>query len=176
MVVASSPQISLPLYLERKRKAPRALCVLCVKTHLQPRPCRRVGVHPERLGSFSSPDLCPFNFRLLALFTLRSEGRNEGSVVEGSTVDRTSLCPFHNSHRITSFAYPHPLTPIESYSCKKQGEGVPLTPSRRRGTSYLCVTHRNPRNPNFFMRLLHNSRTARGWGATTHHSLLTVHP
>jgi hypothetical protein len=31
-----------------------------------------------------------------------------------------------NSHRITSFADPHPLTPIESYPCKKQGEGSPL--------------------------------------------------
>jgi hypothetical protein len=28
-----------------------------------------------------------------------------------------------NPHRITSFAYPHPLTPIESHSCKKQGGG-----------------------------------------------------
>ena len=27
----------------------------------------------------------------------------------------------HNPFRITSFADPHPLTPIESYSCKKQG-------------------------------------------------------
>jgi hypothetical protein len=80
-----------------------------------------------------------------------------------------------NSHRITSFAYPHPLTPIESYSCKKQGEGVPPAPSQRRGTSYLCATQRNPRNFNRFIRLLHNSWTARGWGATTHHSLPTTH-
>jgi hypothetical protein len=80
-----------------------------------------------------------------------------------------------NSHRITSFAHPHSLTPIESYSCKKQGEGVPLPPSRRRGTSYLCVAHRNPRNPSLFICLLHNSRTARGLGGTTHHSLPTTH-
>jgi hypothetical protein len=69
-----------------------------------------------------------------------------------------------NSHRITSFAYPHPLTPIESHLCKKQGEGVPLTPSRRRGTSYLCATRRNPRNSNLFMGLVHNSRIPRGGG------------
>ncbi len=30
-----------------------------------------------------------------------------------------------NPHRITFFAHPHPLTPIESYSCKKQGRGYP---------------------------------------------------
>jgi hypothetical protein len=78
--------------------------------------------------------------------------------------------------RITFFAYPHPLTPIESHSCKNRGEGVPFTPSRRRGVSCLCATRRNPRNPNLFMGLLHNSRTPRGWGAllTTHYPLLTL--
>ena len=35
-----------------------------------------------------------------------------------------------NSHRITSFAYPHPLTPIESHSCKKQGGGGYFVGSR----------------------------------------------
>ena len=34
-----------------------------------------------------------------------------------------------NSHRITSFAYPRPLTPIESYLCKKQGRGSPPLPA-----------------------------------------------
>src|SRR5277367_2309138 len=38
------------------------------------------------------------------------------------------LSPRHLPHaiipfRITSFAHPHHLTPIESYSCKKQGRG-----------------------------------------------------
>ena len=143
---------------ERKRRALRALC----------------------FSAFSSLDVCPLNFELLALFTLFTlspEARNVGSVVEGSTarpvypeerreqrrrVNRTSLRPVPNSHRITFFAHPHPLTSIESYSCKKQGGGVPLTPSRERQDSCLCATRRNPRNSNTFMGLLHNSRTPRG--------------
>ncbi len=64
---------------------------------------------------------------------------------------------FANSHRIIFFAHPHPLTPIESYSCKKRGEGS-LTPSCGRRASCLCATRRNPRNSIPFMRLLHNSR------------------
>jgi hypothetical protein len=175
------------LYPDRRRARPAPptkpvpvpsfsdLCALCV-------------------SAFSSPNLSPFNPKLLALSAQRLEERNEGSPAEGSTFNRPSLRPvpavdcklsavslrpsFHNSHRIIFFTYPHPLTPIESYSCKKQGEGVPLTPSRRQGTSYLCVTHRNPRNPSLFICLLHNARTARGGGPllTTHYPLLTVHP
>jgi hypothetical protein len=33
--------------------------------------------------------------------------------------------PPHNPFRITLFADPHPLNPIESHSCKKQGRGTP---------------------------------------------------
>jgi hypothetical protein len=56
---------------------------------------------------------------------------------------------------------------------KKTGEGVaeisvsapcPYTPSRGQGASYVCATRRNPRNPNLFMGLLHNSRTPGGGG------------
>jgi len=171
MVVASSSQISLPVYpacrelrteerrvcpvyaesrSERTRKALRALCVLCVKTHLQPRPAlpaKSVSIPSSSdlcalcVSAFSSPNLSPFNPKLLALSTLRPEERNEGSPAEGSTFSRPSLRPlpavdcklsaassrpsFPNSHRITSFAYPHPLTPIESYLCKKRGRGYP---------------------------------------------------
>jgi len=35
-----------------------------------PRSGQGVGVYPERLGAFSSPNLSLFNFKLLALFTL----------------------------------------------------------------------------------------------------------
>jgi len=122
------------LYPDRRRARPAPptkpvpvpsfsdLCALCV-------------------SAFSSPNLSPFNPKLLALSTQRLEERNEGSPAEGSTFNRPSLRPvpavdcklsavslrpsFHNSHRIIFFTYPHPLTPIESYSCKKQGEGVP---------------------------------------------------
>ncbi len=73
-----------------------------------------------------------------------------------------------NSHRITSFAYPHPLTPIESYSCKKQGEGVPMA-----SRLFPCdlATRRNVRNSTLFMSLLHNSRTPRAGGYIRHSSL-----
>jgi hypothetical protein len=152
---ANPTRFLYPVYAElrseRTRRALRALCVLCVKTHLRPRPDSGVGVHPQPLGAFTSPAL---------------------SAVEGSPacpeqsrrVDRTSLCPSPNSHRITSFALPHPLTPIESHLCKKQGGGVPLTPSRARRASCLCATRRNANNSNIFMGLLHNSRTPRGGG------------
>ncbi len=121
-----------------------------VKTHLQPRPRPADRVHPEWLPAFSSPNLSPFNFKLLAL-----------RVVEGSTFNRPSLRPlpavdcmlsavssrpsFPNSHRITSFADPHRLTPIESYSCKKQGEGGPPYPqSAARGLISLRNTQESP--------------------------------
>jgi len=109
---------------ERTRKALRALCVLCAKTHLQPRPGPGGGVYPERLGAFSSLSLS--SFRNLQTFQLSN----------------LSACPPANSHRITSFAHPHPLIPIESNLCKKQGGGVPLTQSRARRTSCLCAIRR----------------------------------
>jgi hypothetical protein len=72
-----------------------------------------------------------------------------------------------NPHGITSFAHPHPLTPIESHLCKKHGEGVSTV-------SLLfprdLATRRNARNFNLFMGLLHNSRTPRGGG----HNALSV--
>ena len=40
------------------------------------------------------------------------------------SLSESQLSP--NSFRITSFADPHPLTPIESYLCKKGGRGSPL--------------------------------------------------
>jgi hypothetical protein len=80
------------------------------------------------------------------------------------------------SFRITSFAHPNHLTPIESYSCKKQGRGYPaLTPAQALpyfSTRSKHPTHSNARLPRaaargmstLFMRLLHTSRHTRGWG------------
>jgi hypothetical protein len=46
-------------------------------------------------------------------------------------LNRLSPALFTNSHRIIFFAHPHPLTPIESYSCKNRGvPPAPLRPSR----------------------------------------------
>jgi hypothetical protein len=74
---------------------------------------------------------------------------------------RKATIPF----RITSFADPHPLTPIKSYLCKKQGEGVAGVHSLFRLPSTSSVTHSNARlpraearcNPFPLMGLLHRS-------------------
>src|SRR5580704_12358219 len=102
------------------------------------------------VSALSYPSLSLFNFKVLAL-----------SMVEGSTFN----VPSPNSHRIIFFAHPHPLTPIESYSCKKQGGGGPH-PDRLASLFHCLVTsaltRRNARNSNPFMGLLHNSRTPQG--------------
>jgi hypothetical protein len=106
----------------------------------------------------------------------RSE-RSEGSAFLLRLATRHSpltTIPF----RIKFFAYPHPLTPIESHSCKNRGEGVPFTPSRVRGVSCVCATHSNARKPFPLMGLLYGSLDTRGWGSllTIHHPLPTLHP
>jgi len=65
-----------------------------------PSPC-----HPERSEGSA------FLFSLLASLC--------HSLLVYSEDCRRAAIPF----RITSFAHPHHLTPIESYSCKKQGRG-----------------------------------------------------
>jgi hypothetical protein len=58
-----------------------------------------------------------------ALLVFRKLNRCLSSpLTSANSVPRT--IPF----RITSFADPHRLTPIESHSCKKQGGGVPPSP------------------------------------------------
>ena len=75
--------------------------------------------------------------------------------------------------RITSFAHPHHLTPIESHSCKKQGRGRYLAPPPN---PFLFFPHRvNMQHAampgggisTLFMRLLNTSRHTRGGGGTT---------
>jgi hypothetical protein len=78
--------------------------------------------------------------------------------------------------RITSFAHPHHLTPIESHSCKKQGSGwgikspsptqpLPLFPTaaRLRARSATC-------NSNRFICLLHGSLDTPGVGSASNKS------
>jgi len=57
-----------------------------------------------------------------------SLSRTSSSSFPLSTVDHR--LPFSNSHRMIFLADPHPLTPMKSYSCKKQGGG---------GTPSLCI-------------------------------------
>jgi hypothetical protein len=191
MVVANPTRSLYPVYAARPelRREPqsdprRARAALSAKPVPVPSSSDFCAL---RVSAFSSPDLCPFNFRLAAL-----------SVVEGSTSNRPSFRPlsavdcklsavscrpfFPNSHRIIFFAHPHPLTPIESYSCKKQGRGwgirdflsaqsLPLfsTPSKH-------STRSNARNPIPFMRLLHSSLDTRGVGHTSFKSNRGVLP
>jgi hypothetical protein len=75
--------------------------------------------------------------------------------------------------RITFFAHPHRLTPIESYSCKKQGRGWGAQPFHSTqplplfSTASKHPTHSNARNSHLFIRLLHVSLDTRGWGWAT---------
>jgi hypothetical protein len=180
-----------------------------------------IGFHPRPASPSSLRNLCALSVsalsfsslpHLLALFTLVAlrdeaslEGKNEGSVVQGSTACRVypacreprreerrehgrrvnllslrlqpavdcklSAVSGHsssaNSHRITSFAHPHPLTPIESHLCKKQGGGVPPTPNRRQRASSPCATRRNVPNSIPFIGLLDNLRTPRVGGRSS---------
>lgn len=78
--------------------------------------------------------------------------------------------------RIISFAYPHHLTPIESYSCKKQGRGwypePPTQPLPLFSTASKHPTHSNARLPRararhtstLFMCLPNTSPRTRGGG------------
>jgi hypothetical protein len=85
--------------------------------------------------------------------------------------------------RITSFAYPHHLTPIESHLCKKQGRG--WGPRHLHSTQCLPSfstpskhpTRRNARISTLFMRLLHSSLDTRGGSLLlTRHSMKSVCP
>jgi hypothetical protein len=116
------------------------LSSLCARS--LPRPGRGVGVYPERLGAFRfSANLPTFQHVNPPTFL--------------------QPIPF----RITSFADPHLLNPIESYLCKKQGGGSPI-----RYFFIPSVTHSNARNSNPVMYLLHDSRDIPGWG----HALLSA--
>jgi len=125
MVAASTPQISLPPL--------RARCL--------PRPGGGARVHPERLGTLSSLPL-PLNIPTFKLSNLQTilppspfpvypEPRRARRPHSCAALNCISLGPLPNSHRIIFFAHPHPLTPIESYSCKNKGKGAPafLQPS-----------------------------------------------
>ena len=112
------------------------LCALCV------------GVYPERLGAFSSPDvdaldaasnISPVSATPLPRAAAKGTKNTEGwvSLPIVNPIFQSNHRFISNSHRITSFAYPYLLTPIESYSCKKQGVGVG---SRSRAASFRVTS------------------------------------
>ena len=123
-----------------------------------------------RVSAFSSPNvdaldsassISPLSATLLPRAAAKGTKNTRGwvSVPIVNPIFRFNRRLIPNSHRITSFAHPHPLTPIESHLCKKHGEGVSTV-------SLLfprdLATRRSARNFNLFMGLLHNSRTHRG--------------
>ena len=82
--------------------------------------------------------------------------------------------------RITSFAHPHHLTPIESYSCKKQGRGVVSSASTQPlplfSTPSKHPTHSNAHISTLFMRLLNTSHHTRGGGLILDQTLNEASP
>ena len=172
MVVASSPQISLPLYPEERRVYPvHAACPVYaesrsertrtalrsrslhrpdrgVKIQLQPRPALPAkSVHiPSSshlcalcVSAFSSPNVdardAESSISPLSA-TLTKSTRGWVSVPIVNPISQFNRRFISNSHRIKSFAYPHPLTPIESYSCNPQSV-IRLGPFTRGGLSIL---------------------------------------
>ena len=150
MVAANPASISEPVPVSD-------LCVLCVSV-------------------FSSPNLSPFNFKLLALFTLSLEG----SVVEGSTFNSVSLSPFAatlaSSLQITeksatlSPAIATLTSHVKRKSCvchsykKHPGWGVPFSPNLRtikRGEAapiFLATRHSSLATSSVPLNLLKSTR------------------
>ena len=82
----------------------------------------------------------------------------------GASHQALATIPF----RIIFFAHPHRLTPIESYSYKKQGRGWGIPSSLTLppfSTTSKHSTHSNASNPNFFIYLPHDSLDTQGVGA-----------
>jgi hypothetical protein len=90
------------------------------------------------------------------------------------------LSASRNPFRIIFLDDPHPLNPMESYSCKKQGGGgvlsLPLSPSSSSDSPRVYPEDARGK-PNVFMRLLHTAQHTRGWGCAEppRYSLLTIH-
>jgi hypothetical protein len=79
--------------------------------------------------------------------------------------------------RIIFFVHPHPLTPIESYSCKKQGGGGPFQSPPLLSPTTPADAQRHPQ-PLSVHGLTSRFSGYPGGGSllTTHYPLLTFHP
>jgi hypothetical protein len=151
------------LYPERNRRARLTLPAKSVPVPSSSHLCALC------VSAFSSPDVDAVDAAssvspLSATLTKNTRGRVSLPIV--NPIFQLNRRFVSNSHRIIFFAHPHPLTPIESYSCKKQGGGG-AHPDRFATSLLHCLitsapTRRNPSNSNPFMGLLHNSQTPRG--------------
>ncbi len=99
------------------------LCVLCVSAFSSP------NVDALDAASSISPMFATLLPRAAAKGTKNTWGWVSVPIINPNSQFNRRLTS--NSHRITSFADPHPLNPIESHLCKKQGEG-----SRWRAVSF----------------------------------------
>ena len=98
--------------------------------------------------------------------TLTKNTRGGGLPSFFKSIPRSNHAFTPNSHGITSFAHTHPLTTIESHSCKNRGEGAP---SLAQASSSLS---RVP-PPSTFNFSTFNPQTLL---LTTHYPLLTSYP
>ena len=117
--------------------------------------------------AFSSPDLCVPVFSSLSSFCSGGSSDPCSSPILDSFDE---AIPF----RITSFADPHPLTPIESHLCKKQGRGWgrcqrfhPTQTLPLFSTASKHPIRRNSRKPSHSIGLLTFLCTPRDGGGTT---------
>jgi len=105
------------------------LCALCVSVFSSP------DVDPLDAASSISPVSATLLPRAAAKGTKNTGWWASLRIV--NPIFQSNHRSISNSHRITSFAYPYLLTPIESYSCKKQGVGVG---SRSRAASFRVTS------------------------------------
>jgi hypothetical protein len=135
--------------------------------------------------AFPSSDLCALCVSAFSSLPSFCSGGSSDPCSSPTLGSFDATIPF----RITSFAHPNHLTPIESYSCKKHGRGVTYPAPPPNSTQSLPIfstaskhsTHSSARNFNPFIRLLNGSLDTRGWGilpraaSTTHYPLFPTH-
>jgi hypothetical protein len=191
---ASLTRSLYPVYAEPRSDPRRARATLSAKPLPVPSSSDLCGLCAS---VSSSPDLCPFNFKLSTVNYVPNSHRitsfayphpltpiesnlckKQGEGVPTPLFDPLSdfnHCFVSNSHKIIFFAHPHPLTPTESYSCKKQGGGVPLSRAVRDGP-HVFARHAGVLTTPILSWVYSITRGHRGVGTllTTHYSLLTI--
>jgi hypothetical protein len=141
-----------------------ALCVSAFSSHSSPPNISTFKPFNLQAAPSPTPSLAPLVANVKhKSFACHSYKKHPGWGVPSifKSFPRSNHAFTSKPHRITSFAYPHPLTPIESYSCKKQGEGAPnlfsksdlptllpplhpLKPILQMAHPYLCTCKKGP--------------------------------
>jgi hypothetical protein len=131
--------------------------------YFYPEQCRRAQTS-------LSPDPHP-HFSTLPLTSVNSVPSALGSPFSGPTTHSPARdsSPSPIPFRMIFLAHPYHLTPIESYSCKKQGRGYARlrhSPSFPLSTASSHAPPSNVRKSFLFMGLLHDPLDTWGWGVT----------